>query len=487
MDLSGLLNPLPSVEEFAIPLDKRIKTEKINPIQEILNQVNKPISARCSSPSSFLLATPSTKTQVPKQPRGSPIISAPPVRNQCVASPSPRVPLELPSSSINISGIDWLLIPNSLPSAVLSDKHRDQVGNSMMTNSTNTSATQHPTTQRPQQQLQLELQDPKSQIAFNACVQQMNDQVKQSRKKKHQVSSSSPSNTRAVVCPLAIRIPLPPSLAFASSSSSSQFTSSCRQPAIATKCRRTTTDDMTYSTSNCDNESSSSSCEYQPAKSSSQAHNKKIQTMATMTVTKSKQQRGNKRVREPEDLDHVDEDDDEPASFPTSPTTPSENVDCFVPAPVRRFECGFRGCHKAFAQPNHLKSHLRLHTGDKLFRCDLPGCDKAFTQIGHLISHKRVHTGERPFACDFPGCDRAFSQSTNLVVHKRTHDSRLAKPHQCQIEGCGKMYSARSRLRLHISKVHNIDPLTLNLKSWKRTDKELLHLHLHATSQSQCE
>jgi len=57
----------------------------------------------------------------------------------------------------------------------------------------------------------------------------------------------------------------------------------------------------------------------------------------------------------------------------------------------------------------------------KMFKCQVESCPRVFKRSEHLKRHMRTHTGEKPFKCSAPDCGKAFSRSDNLTQHMRIH------------------------------------------------------------------
>jgi len=61
---------------------------------------------------------------------------------------------------------------------------------------------------------------------------------------------------------------------------------------------------------------------------------------------------------------------------------------------------------------SNLLQHLRTPSDGKPYKCTEHS--KAFSQLGHLKTYMRIHTGEIPFKCSVSECEKTFTQSSHL-------------------------------------------------------------------------
>lgn len=120
----------------------------------------------------------------------------------------------------------------------------------------------------------------------------------------------------------------------------------------------------------------------------------------------------------------------------------------------RPFECQYKDCGKKFITKGHLSSHMLTHTKEKPHICTY--CGRQYSRIGRLKIHVRTHTGEKPFVCSFSGCGKSFTEKGNLKTHLRIHTGE--KPYACSVEGCDKRFTTQGHLKDHIRRHNNERP-----------------------------
>ncbi|XP_067635454.1 uncharacterized protein [Eurosta solidaginis] len=123
-------------------------------------------------------------------------------------------------------------------------------------------------------------------------------------------------------------------------------------------------------------------------------------------------------------------------------------------------------CDQSIRESDLKKSQL-ARFDEKPHKCDF--CEWRFRQINHLRRHMRSHTGEKPYKCKY--CERAFASKSEVMQHLRRHLGDNI--YRCTF--CPLAFPLASKLRLHITSHENEDPDTRerNVKALKDEEMKL--------------
>ncbi|KAJ0050419.1 hypothetical protein NL108_003646 [Boleophthalmus pectinirostris] len=83
-------------------------------------------------------------------------------------------------------------------------------------------------------------------------------------------------------------------------------------------------------------------------------------------------------------------------------------------------------CNREFNRMENLKTHLRIHTGERPYKCTV--CSTAFRHSGALTRHFRIHTGEKPYVCGL--CGKSFRNCGGLKFHQRSQQTAAELRHR---------------------------------------------------------
>lgn len=112
-------------------------------------------------------------------------------------------------------------------------------------------------------------------------------------------------------------------------------------------------------------------------------------------------------------------------------------------------------CRKKFASRAKLNEHTHQHQSPR-FRCDV--CGRMYVRQDALRTHRRIHTGERPFQCSL--CKKSFYMVSSLRLHEQVYSYVYQA---CKQAGC-----AEPNVMLQNSASHAVTgSFSMNFKLWK--------------------
>nr|CAD7400996.1 unnamed protein product [Timema poppensis] len=118
------------------------------------------------------------------------------------------------------------------------------------------------------------------------------------------------------------------------------------------------------------------------------------------------------------------------------------------------FDCEY--CGKRLLWRENMKTHLRIHSGERPYTCHVCGGQfresTLFRLRCNLVVHLTTHTGDKPFMCDM--CGQTFGVKHNLTHHRHIHAQD--KPFVCT--ECGAMWLPFEELsQFNLEEVQNLN------------------------------
>ncbi|XP_051809065.1 zinc finger protein 658-like isoform X3 [Acanthochromis polyacanthus] len=119
-------------------------------------------------------------------------------------------------------------------------------------------------------------------------------------------------------------------------------------------------------------------------------------------------------------------------------------------------------CGKSFSGLAGFQRYTEIHNNENLYSCKI--CEKNFIRRGSLKVHMRIHTGERPYSCQI--CGQSFIHNCYLKAHMNVHTDE--RPYSCKI--CGQNFIQNIGLKVHM-RIHKGEK-PYSCKIWEESSVE---------------
>lgn len=115
-------------------------------------------------------------------------------------------------------------------------------------------------------------------------------------------------------------------------------------------------------------------------------------------------------------------------------------------------------CPKVFKTKTRLSSHSIYHKEPRI-SCNFENCNKKFYRLECLRTHIKVHLGQRDFPCHL--CEIKCFKADHL--NKHLINSHKVQTYNCEVPGCINKFAKKDFYRSHLKETHKSLLLTESL------------------------
>ncbi|KAM8710546.1 hypothetical protein ACLKA7_017205 [Drosophila subpalustris] len=137
-------------------------------------------------------------------------------------------------------------------------------------------------------------------------------------------------------------------------------------------------------------------------------------------------------------------------------------------------------CAAQFLDEQRLLTHKRRH-GQMPYPCMEPGCDRGYSHKHTLTLHMRkchkLGKEHKSHICEF--CGKVFDTMSQLRNHRFTHKDKSELPYACEDAGCGRRFSSKQLLKVHMMRHAGIKNYRCTYCGVQKTTRTELKIHLN--------
>lgn len=150
----------------------------------------------------------------------------------------------------------------------------------------------------------------------------------------------------------------------------------------------------------------------------------------------------------------------------------------------RSYVCQY--CSTRFESYYELKTHMKLHSHQKVYKCIQKNCQQTFSDLDTFVTHTQFHCNEVLYRCHV--CSKQFHTLADVGIHQYSHNAKTAPPkvgsRSYRCVKCKSKFSSPESLDHHMAISTHSYPCVHCGKVFACERYLRRHLPTHGTAQS---